>query len=39
MFALAVFTGLILTGVVIGVWRTRRGSSQEVPNPFQRVRR
>jgi hypothetical protein len=35
MFGVYVFAGLVVAGVVIGVWRTRR-SSQEIPNPFQR---
>jgi len=35
MFGVYVFAGLVVAGVLIGVWRTRR-ANQEMPNPFQR---
>lgn len=34
MFGVAVFAGLVVAGVVIGVLRTRR-TDREVPNPFR----
>lgn len=35
MFTLYVFAGLIVAGVLFGAWRSRRGSSQDIPNPFR----
>jgi len=35
MFGVAVFAGLVVAGVLIGVWRTRR-ADQEIANPFDR---
>jgi len=36
MFEIALLSGLILAGVVIGVLRTRKGSEKEMPSPFNR---
>jgi len=36
MFGVAVFTGMIIAGVLIGVLRTRKNDKQEMPSPFQR---
>jgi len=37
MFEVAVLTGLIVAGVVVGVWRTSRSKDKkDMPSPFQR---
>jgi len=36
MFEIAILSGLILAGVVIGVLRTRKGNEKEMPSPFNR---
>lgn len=35
MFELAVFTGLIVVGVVFGAWQSRRNAKHDLPNPFR----
>jgi hypothetical protein len=38
MFELAVVTGLLVAGVLIGVMRSRRSSEgSDIPNPFART--
>jgi len=37
MFEVAVLAGLIVAGVVVGVWRTNRSAGKkDMPSPFQR---